>query len=223
MQKPKRVISISKSKSVEPAAAELSIDFTTGAVAHRLRFGGGRGQALPRAIGMKSGNTPDIVDATAGLGRDSFLLASLGATVTLIERSDKIHQLLADAIDKAIQAGGDMSEIAHRMHLIHGDACALLPDLAPEVVLVDPMHPPRKSAALVKQNMRQLRDIVGADHDSLELMRTALGCAQRRVVLKWPQKADPMAGLRAPSHQIIGKSTRYDVFMINPASRPVQG
>ena len=67
--------------------------------------------------------------------------------------------------------------------------------------------------ALVKKEMRQLRDLLGADPDSFELMQAALAAATKRVVLKWPLRADAMAGLKAPSHQILGKSTRYDVFM----------
>ncbi len=189
----------------------LTIDFTTGAVAHRRQFGGGRGQALPRAIGMKAGKTPDVVDATAGLGRDAFLLASLGATVTLIERSAKMHALLDAALKRA--ADSDIAEIISRMTLLYGDAKILLPDLAPDVVLVDPMHPPRSKSALVKKEMRLIREIVGVDSDSAALMQVALGCARNRVVLKWPQKAETMAGLPKASHQISGKSTRYDVFM----------
>lgn len=192
----------------------LTIDFTSGAVAHRLRFGGGRGQALPRAVGLKGGKTPDVVDATAGFGRDAFLLASLGAQVTLIERSETMHGLLHDAMKRAMGAGGDIAGIIGRMTLLQGDSKSLLGDLNPDVVLVDPMHPARKNSALVKIEMRQIREIVGADEDSLELMHAALAAARSRVVLKWPQKAEPMAGLRAPSHQISGKSTRYDVFMI---------
>ncbi|MGE4610086.1 MAG: class I SAM-dependent methyltransferase [Paracoccaceae bacterium] len=192
----------------------LVVDFVGGAVAHRFKFGGGRGQALPKAVGMKSGVTPNIVDATAGLGRDTFLLASLGAQVTLIERSDQMHDLLADGMARARLAGGEIAEVIARMTLLHGDAKDLIPDLLPEVVLVDPMHPPRKNSALVKKEMRIIREIVGTDQDSTELMQVALDCASKRVVLKWPQKADPMAGIRAPSHQISGKSTRYDVFMI---------
>ncbi|MCK4713158.1 MAG: class I SAM-dependent methyltransferase [Marinosulfonomonas sp.] len=191
---------------------KLTIDFTTGAVAHRRQFGGGRGQALPRAIGMKSGKTPDVVDATAGLGRDAFLLASLGAQVTLIERSAQMHALLADAMQRA--ADSDVAEIIKRMTLLHGDAKDLLPDLSPEVVLIDPMHPPRSKSALVKKEMRQIRQIVGVDSDAPALMQVALSCARNRVVLKWPQKADPMEGIPKPSHQIGGKSTRYDVFMV---------
>lgn len=189
----------------------LTIDFTTGAVAHRRQFGGGRGQALPKAIGMKAGKTPDVVDATAGLGRDAFLLASLGATVTLIERSTEMHALLADALMRA--ADSDVAEIISRMTLLHGDAKDLLPELSPEVVLVDPMHPPRGKSALVKKEMRQIREIVGVDADAADLMRVALATARNRVVLKWPQKADLIQGLPKPSHQIPGKSTRYDVFM----------
>jgi len=193
---------------------ELRLDFVGGALGHRLRFGGGRGQALHRAAGFTNGKTPNLVDATAGLGRDAFLLASMGACVTLIERSPEVHALLRDALERASAAGPEFAEIVGRMTLLHGDAKALLPSLTAEVVLVDPMHPPRKNTALVKKEMRVLRQLVGADPDALELMQTALACAQKRVVLKWPLHADPLPGLRKPSHQIIGKTTRYDVFML---------
>ena len=79
--------------SMTQVSGELRVDFVSGAVAHRLRFGGGRGQALAKAMGLRAGKTPMIVDATAGLGRDSFLLASLGAQVVMIERSEKMHSL----------------------------------------------------------------------------------------------------------------------------------
>lgn len=192
----------------------LVVDFVGGAVAHRFRFGGGRGQALPKAIGMKSGITPRVVDATAGLGRDAFLLASLGAEVTLIERSAQMYRLLSEGMERGRESGGDVAEVIARMTLLRGDAKDLIPDLSPEVVLVDPMHPPRKNSALVRKEMRLIREIVGTDQDSVALMRVALDFASKRVVLKWPQKADLMEGIRAPSHQITGKSTRYDVFMI---------
>ncbi|PCI88386.1 MAG: 16S rRNA methyltransferase [Hyphomicrobiales bacterium] len=192
---------------------ELVIDFIGGAVGHRHKFGGGRGQALPKAIGMKGGINPKVVDATAGLGRDAFLLASLGAEVTLIERSKKMHGLLAVGMAQAVEENEVLAEIMSRMTLLFGDAKVLLPQLKPEIILIDPMHPPRKNSALVKKEMRLIREIVGTDEDSIELMQVALDSASKRVVLKWPQKADFMAGIRAPSHQIKGKSTRYDVFM----------
>lgn len=194
-------------------AAELRVDFVKGAVAHRLRFGGGRGQALAKAMGLRAGKTPMIIDATAGLGRDSFLLASLGAQVILIERSDTMHALLADGMERAAREGGEFQDIISRMTLLKGDAKDFLPELSGEAILIDPMHPPRKNSALVKQELRQVREIVGTDDDAVDLVRVALRHARNRVVLKWPAKADPMEGLRACSHQICGKTTRYDVFM----------
>jgi 16S rRNA (guanine1516-N2)-methyltransferase len=200
-------------RDAEIADDGLVVDFVGGAVGHRLRFGGGRGQDLPRAAGFVRGQTPSIADATAGLGRDAFLLASLGAEVTLIERSPEMHRLLAEGMERARQAGPEHSAIMARMTLIKGDAREVLPTLSPDVVLVDPMHPPRKKSALVKKQMRLIRDVVGPDPDALELMEVALATAGKRVVLKWPLRADPLPGLRAPSHQLKGKSLRFDVFM----------
>ena len=191
----------------------LKCDFLQGAVNHRLRFGRGRGQHLPKAVGMKGGQSPTIIDATAGLGRDAFLLASLGSQVTLIERSDIIHELLAAGMDVARQAGGQHKDIMDRMTLVHGDSITLLPHMQADVVLVDPMHPSRPKSALVKAEVRAIRDVVGVDEDQQLLVETALTMATKRVVLKWPAKAAPLAGLRPASHQIIGKSIRYDVFM----------
>ncbi len=193
---------------------ELRVDFVSGAVAHRLKFGGGRGQALAKAMGLRAGKTPMIVDATAGLGRDAFLLASLGAQVTLIERSPQMHALLVQGMQRAKDEGGEFSDIIGRMTLLQGDAKDLLPELSGEAILIDPMHPPRKNSALVKRELRQVREIVGSDDDAAELVRVALKHARSRVVLKWPAKADPIVGIRACSHQILGKSTRYDVFML---------
>jgi len=195
------------------APAELRIDFVMGAVAHRLRFGGGRGQDIAKAMGFRNGNTPTIIDATAGLGRDSFLLASLGAHVTMIERSEKMHMLLEQGMERAFNEGGQFREIIERMTLLKGDAKDIIPTLTAEAILIDPMHPERKNSALVKQDLRQVRDIVGSDEDAADLVRLAIMHAQKRVVLKWPAKADPIEGVQKCSHQILGKTTRYDVFM----------
>ncbi len=194
---------------------KLICDFVGGPVGHRLKFGGGRGQALPKAAGFTKGRTPTIIDATAGLGRDSFLLASLGAKVTLIERSKEMHRLLSEGLGRAKTTGTPYDEIIARMTLIFGDARELLENLTAEVILIDPMHPDRGNSALVKKEMRQIREIVGPDLDAETLVLTALTRATKRVVLKWPAKVDSLPGLPEPSHRIAGKTTRYDVFMIH--------
>jgi 16S rRNA (guanine1516-N2)-methyltransferase len=159
------------------------------------------------------------VDATAGLGRDAFLLATLGAQVTLLERSREVHDLLRDALARARAEGPELAAVVERMTLMHGDARDLLPRLRADTVIVDPMHPPRANSAIVKQEMRLLRELVGTDTDALELMQAALAADCRRVVLKWPLRAPPLEGLRKPSHAITGKTVRYDVFMMNPAEQ----
>ncbi|MDD9900785.1 MAG: class I SAM-dependent methyltransferase [Alphaproteobacteria bacterium] len=196
------------------AEDELYIDFVNGPVGYRFQSSQGRNQALVKAVGIKGKNIPRIVDATAGLGRDSFLLAAMGAEVSLIERSPTIHQRLSEAMERAKAEGGRYAETISRMTLLHGNSITLLPELDCDVILVDPMHPPRHNSALVKKEMRILRDIVGTDPDQTDLMQAALKCAKKRVVLKWPMKAEYMQGLPKPSHQILGKNTRYDVFMI---------
>ncbi len=198
----------------ENPGSGIICNFTSGAITHRLKFGGGRNQALPRAAGFTRGRTPDIIDATAGLGRDAFLLASLGAHVTMIERSPQVHAALQAGLLQAKEGPAEIAGIISRLTLISGDAKEVLPGLEAPVILVDPMHPPRRGSALVKKEMRELRQLVGADLDAFELMCVALKVATNRVVLKWPLRADPMPGLQTPSHQITGKTTRYDVFMI---------
>jgi 16S rRNA (guanine1516-N2)-methyltransferase len=189
------------------------VDFAGGAVGYRFRRGGERGHPLVRAAGIKKDRLPSIVDATAGLGRDAFLLASAGATVTLIERSAEVHALLKDALARAAAESPELAEVVARMTLVQGDAKDRLPELKPDVVIVDPMHPPRRNTALVKQEMRQLSAIVGADEDADELMRIALASARERVVLKWPLRAAPLLETPKPSHQFAGKTVRYEVFI----------
>lgn len=196
----------------EPKQAYV-VDFVGGKVGFRLRSGEGKNQSLAKAVGLNKGKMPRVIDATAGLGRDAFLLASLGVSVTLIERSPVMHQHLLEGMERAKAEGGIYAEIMERMTLLHGNSIELIPTLQADVIIVDPMHPPRGNTALVKQEMRVLREVVGADTDQEDLMKVALAHARSRVVLKWPIKAEPMAGIQKPSHQIVGKSTRWDVFM----------
>ena len=194
-------------------ADQPRIDFAGGAVGYRFRRSGERGHPLVRAAGIKRDRIPSIVDATAGLGRDAFLLASAGATVTLIDRSPEVHALLKEALASAAAESPELAEVIGRMTLVRGDARDCLPNLKPDVVIVDPMHPPRHNTALVKKEMRQLSAIVGADEDADELMRIALSSARERVVLKWPLRATPLLDAPKPSHQFAGKTVRYEVFM----------
>src|SRR5690554_7937812 len=119
----------------------LMVDFTAGRSAHRRRFGGGRGQLIARACGFAQGVTPSVVDATAGLGRDAFVLASLGAPVLMVERVAAIFALLEDGLARAL-GDAETAEVAARMHLAHGDAAT---ELAALVAAADFPPQDRKS------------------------------------------------------------------------------
>lgn len=191
----------------------LKCSFIEGPILHRLKYGKGRGQNLAKAVGMKFNKNRTIVDATAGLGYDAFILASLGANVTLIERSKTMYNLLQEALTEAQNFGGDISAIIKRMDLIYGDSKDILPKLKPEVILIDTMYKERKKSALVKNSMRLVREIVGSDPDYLELIDVALNQASNRVVIKLPRYSDENNNYKPYSHQILGKSIRYDVHM----------
>ena len=201
----------------------LSVDFVSGKAAHRRQFGGGRGQLVAKACGLTKGITPSVVDATAGLGRDAFVLASLGAPVLMIERVAAIAALLQDGLTRAAVAE-ETAAIAARMCLRHGDAAEQLvalvaeAEFAPQVIHLDPMFPHREKSALVKKEMRVFRELAGDDDDAPRLLEAALEVATHRVVVKRPRKAPPIAG-PAPQHTLEGKTSRYDLYVHRSLSR----
>ncbi|MCP4598413.1 class I SAM-dependent methyltransferase [Neptuniibacter sp.] len=190
-------------------------DFISGAVAHRRQFGGGKGQMIAKAVGIKGAIKPTVLDATAGLGKDAFVLATLGCDVTLLERSPIIHALLRDGLGRALESI-DVSDIVQNMHLHHANSIEWMHEQAEagssyQVVYLDPMFPHNDKSALVKKEMRAFRPIVGDDLDADQLLDAALQIAENRVVVKRPRKA-PFLADRKPSLQFEGKSSRYDVY-----------
>ncbi|MDR2614463.1 MAG: class I SAM-dependent methyltransferase [Candidatus Accumulibacter sp.] len=195
------------------APGEIRVDFVGGAAAHRRRFGGGRGQMIARAAGLQAGVRPSVLDATAGLGRDAFVLAGLGCEVTLIERHPLIAALLEDGLRRAL-ADSSTAPVAARMRLHVGEALVAMRNWrgeAPQVIYLDPMFPAREKRALVKKEMRVFRPLVGDDDDAPALLTTALSLASHRVVVKRPRKAPALDG-RAPGYALEGKSSRFDVY-----------
>lgn len=195
----------------------LVADFVAGKAGHRRRFGGGRGQLVAKACGLSKGICPSIVDATAGLGRDAFVLAGLGAEVLMLERVPAIFALLEDGLRRA-EDDAEIGEIARRMQVRRADAARELDTavaelgVTPQVIHLDPMFPHRDKSALVKKEMRLFRELAGDDMDAPRLLEAALEVATHRVVVKRPRKAPPIAG-PAPAHVIEGKTSRYDLYV----------
>ncbi len=195
------------------APGPVRVDFVEGAVAHRRLYGGGSGQMIAKAVGVQSGVRPSVLDATAGLGRDAFVLASLGCSMTLIERQPIIAALLEDGLQRAVQ-DAEVAAIATQMRLLTGNAIELMGQWQgepPQVIYLDPMFPHRDKSALVKKEMRLFRPLVGDDMDAPALLAAALALASHRVVVKRPRKAPIIEGAR-PSYALEGKSSRYDIY-----------
>ena len=195
----------------------VAVDFGASAMRHRRR--GGQNELLGRAVGVGKKAPLRVLDATAGLGRDSFVLADLGCDLTLAEREPVVAALLRSGLTRA-QGADDLwlRAVAGRMTLVEGDVRQLGAATLQQhdVIYLDPMFPPRDKSAAVKKEMALFQTLfsqaVGAG-DADALLAWALQAPVSRIVVKRPLKAAPLNG-QAPSHAIRGKAVRYDVYVL---------
>ncbi len=192
----------------------LFVDFIHGKSGFRLAHDCSTKQPLARAVGIKPGYRPAVFDGTAGLGGDSFVLASLGCQVTMCERSPIVSALLADGLDRARREKTTAEIVERRMELIVDAAQNHLQQSSAgyAAIYLDPMYPDRRSSALNSQAMRTLRTVVGDDRDCGALLELALAKAQNRVVVKRPRLAPTLTGA-VPSHVITMKNSRFDIYL----------
>lgn len=202
------------SRSDDPDINPVYVDFTAGSSAFRRLFGGGRKQAIAKAVGLKKGARPNVVDATAGLGKDAFVLASLGCKVHMIERHEAIAALLEDGIKRAQQNAEIGPWISERLTIQHGDSLSILGGIAPkpDVVYLDPMYPEKKKSALNKKAMQIFKEIIGLDSDAGDLLKLAIPVVGDRVVVKRPAYAEHLGGIK-PDTSIKTRSHRFDIYL----------
>ena len=192
----------------------------TSAAGRRLR------QPITRAVGLRRRQpAPVIIDATAGYGEDAWLLASLGCRVLAVERNKLVGTLLRDGLMRVATA---QPAVAERVTTIVADARTIFGQMVrrhaattthppeaiadfwpPDVIYLDPMFPTGRKAT-ERKAMRVLRRLVGDDKRAPELLAAARAVARRRVVVKRPLHAEPLAEKPGSVHK--GKSTRYDVY-----------
>lgn len=209
----------------EPKTGAVIVDFTSDALQYRAKdFRKGQGsiknEAIGKALGLKnadinSGKPQHIIDATAGLGRDSFMLMTLGAKVTLLERSPAVAALLQDGIYRAQQSDSMPQDFNERFQFHPGQATDLLSQWQgdiPDAIYLDPMFPHKKKSALVKKEMRLFQQLLGPDDDADNLLKPALNLAKKRVVVKRPDYA-PFLANTEPTMQIKSKKHRFDVYL----------
>ncbi len=195
------------------APGPIGVDFGAASMRHRRRSG--HNELLGKAVGVGKKPSLQVLDATAGLGRDSFVLADLGCHVLMSERNPLIQQLLATGLEAAQISGDDwLRSVASRLNLRCGDTTALadLP-VSCDVIYLDPMFPQRDKSAAVKKEMALFHYLLqdgGDDGDAL--LHWAQEQDIARIVVKRPPRSDYLAGLK-PSHEIRGKAVRYDVYV----------
>lgn len=170
-------------------------------------------ELLVRAARVRGVDAPAAVDATAGLGEDSLLLAAAGFSVTLIERDPVIAALLADTLDRGAR-DLRVASIVARMRLVEGDAVELLPrlDFTPDVVFLDPMFPTKRKDAATRKKLQILQMLEKPCEDEEALLQAALASHPRKIVVKRPLKG-PMLGSAQPSASLAGKVVRYDIIV----------
>ena len=199
----------------DPAlTGELRVDFDRPA-ARRRQQSPHRELVVQAARLRRAGESPLVVDATAGLGRDGCLLAAAGFRVVLCERNPVVAALLRDGLARAALLPRTAA-IAARIRLIAADFADGLEQLSerPAVIYLDPMFPPRSKSAKVKQELQLLQLLEGTgngESDAARLLQTALAAGPRKVVVKRPLKGPALAG-PAPSHVLRGKAVRFDVY-----------
>lgn len=190
-----------------PDYGAIQADWTSADV--RRRIAAGRKQRLARATGLDRHRDARILDATAGLGRDGFVLASLGGHVTLCERHPTVCALLTDAQRRAL-AKPETAEAAARIEIVEADSRMQL-ERGWDVVYLDPMYPGRNKAALAGKELQLLRELTGGDADADSLLELARRHARQRVAVKRPLKAPWLAGVE-PRHSLSGSQARFDIY-----------
>ncbi len=205
------------------APGPVRVDFVSGKQAWRQQHGGGKGQLIARALGLHKGACPEVLDATAGLGGDSFVLAGLGCRVTLLEQSEVVAALLADGLRRlAMSERSELRAIAERMQLQAPIRAEDFLSRAPEyeAIYLDPMFGSGAGKSAVKKEMQVLRQwllhssnkTARGDNES-QLLELALAKARYRVVVKRHRQAPVIEG-PAPSYRLSGKSTRFDIYSL---------
>ncbi len=199
------------------APGGLHVDLDSPAM-RRRRTESLKSQNLGKALGLKRMVEPSVLDATAGLGVDSLLMAAAGCNLTMLERSPVVHALLADALLRARSGEAEIKDIVSRMTLIRGDFLEhefegdSSNGKGYDIVYLDPMFQGKKNSARAGKSMYLLQQLI-TDHSDEELMlEKALGIANKRVVVKRARLTN-LAGNRKPDISFSGSSNRYDVYL----------
>lgn len=174
-----------------------------------------QGEMLVKAAKIKQSDHRLIaIDATAGMGEDSLLLAAAGFEVYLYEYDQVIAALLEDSLLRAKEIP-ELSAMVGRMHLCKEDSINALNNInyRPDVVLLDPMFPERNKSALIKKKFQLLQKLESPCSNEEDLLNAAIAANPHKILIKRPLKGPKLAGAKV-SYSIEGKAIRYDCIVI---------
>ncbi len=208
--------------SSDPSLGAICVDFDDRSLAWRQRHPT-QPEALLKAVGVRGGQTLQVLDATAGFGLDAFMLAHAGCAVLMLERNAWVHALLADGLQRAAVSDDErVRRAVSRMQLLHADSTLISAQslaVVPDVVYLDPMFPERRrKSAKVKKPMAMLQLLLDAEPDVPGLLAWAMDLGAKRVVVKRPRIAGFLDECK-PAYQLSGSSSRFDVYLCQPSSR----
>lgn len=185
----------------------------------RLRPNNLSQELLVRAAKIKDAEGAlHAVDATAGMGEDSFLLAAAGFHVRLYERNPVIFELLSDSLKRALEIP-ELASAAGRMQVFSDDSIEAMRKLpeTPDVILLDPMFPERQKSSLVKKKLQMIQKLEMPCADENELVLAAMQAKPKKLIIKRPPKGPYLAGIK-PDFSSSGKAVRFDCI-VSPYER----
>lgn len=192
---------------------EISADFRR--MLPRLKINNLNGEMIVKACGLKNFQSPPrIVDATAGFGEDSFLLAAKGCTVKLFELDPVIYSLLDDSIIRGMN-DSELKDAVSNMSALHMNSIEYLNTAHDDIdiVVLDPMFPKRQKSGLVKKKFQLIHNLEKPCDNEEELLNAAIRAKPKKIVIKRPGKGSYLANVK-PTYSIEGKSIRYDIIVL---------
>ena len=178
-----------------------------------------------------------VIDATAGFGHDSLILASTGAQVTMLEQQPLMALLLL-AEQLRMSTLPNWQELMSRLQIINTDALTYFArfnnylgadnEQAIDVIYLDPMFPEDSyqdsktgKGAKVGKHMQALHQLAHPPtlDEEQQLLQSAQavvsqnGQKQGRVIVKRPQFA-PLLADQQPSESWNNEAVRFDGYFV---------
>lgn len=168
--------------------------------------------ALLKACRINGNEKIKLLDCTAGLVKDTFVLASNGYSVIAIEKNKTIFNL----IDNAVKIGTKneyIKKVLDRIKFLNMDSIDFLENSEEkfDCIYLDPMFEESKKSRLVNKNMQIFHKLTD-NSDNKKLFNLAMEKVLKKVVVKRSLYGELLIN-KTPDFQIKEKTIRFDVYL----------